>query len=280
MGGRTYSFACLVPLDRSFFSALLLAIIYLLLVPSTFYAQGTSITSTPGAGNLGTTVTQVGNSYNITGGTRQSNGPNLFHSFGDFSVGVGDIGNFQNTLVNGSFAVTSNILGRVTGGNISNIYGTLQTTGFGAANLFLMNPSGIVLGPSASLNVGGSVSFTTAQYIRLFDGVSGNANFYANPANDGLANSILAIDPSAFEFLSASPAAYGFLTAPDPNAAITVQGSALSVPSGQSISLVGGKVTIQSGTPDGGTAQPAQLLGTERKDTDSRPPPLPPASSM
>ncbi|HBH81418.1 MAG TPA: hypothetical protein DDY39_16460, partial [Nitrospira sp.] len=52
---------------------------------------------------------------------------------------------------------------------------------------------------------------------------------------------------SAFEFLSASPAGYGFLTAPDPNATITVQGSNLAVPSGQSISLVGGKVIIEGG---------------------------------
>jgi filamentous hemagglutinin family protein len=204
----------------------------------------TSITSTTGTGNLGTTVThQVGsNLYNITNGTRPGGGPNLFHSFGDFSIGAGDIGNF----LNNTGLPTSNILGRVTGGNISNIYGTIQTTGFNTANLFLMNPSGIVLGPSASLNVGGSVSFTTAQYIRLFDGVS-SANFYSNPANDGLANSILAIDPSAFEFLSASPAAYGFLTTPDSDATIIVQGSALSVPLGQAISLVGGKVVIEGG---------------------------------
>ncbi len=68
---------------------------------------------------------------------------------------------------------------------------------------------------TARVNVGGSVSFTTAQYLRLFDGVN-SANFYANPANDGLANSVLAVAPVVdFGFLS--PAAYGFLTAPDPS---------------------------------------------------------------
>ena len=88
--------------------------------------------------------------------------------------------------------------------------------------------------------MGGSVSFTTAQYLRLFDGVH-SANFYANPANDGLANSILAVAPVVdFGFLS--PDAYGFLTPPDPSATITVQGSVLSVPPGQSISLVGGNI--------------------------------------
>ena len=190
--------------------------------------------------------------YNITGGTRPGDGPNLFHSFGDFSVGSGDIANFLNTPVNGSLPLTSNILGRVTGGNVSNIYGTIQTTDFGNANLFLVNPSGIVLGPTGSVNVTGSVSFTTTHYLRLFDGVN-SANFYANPANDGLANSVLAVAPVVdFGFLS--PAAYGFLTAPDPSATITVQGSALRVPiifdsetgepKGSTLSLVGGDINI------------------------------------
>ena len=202
----------------------------------------TDITSS----GLNTQIDQNGNSYDIIGGTRPGGGPNLFHSFGNFSVGAGDTANFLNTPVDGSLPLTSNIISRVTGGNISSIYGTIQATDFGNANLFLMNPSGIMLGPGASLNVGGSVSFTTAQYIRLFDGI-GSANFYANPANDGFANSILTIDPGAFTFLIASPAAYGFLTAPDSNATITVQGSALSVLSGQSLSLIGGNVVIEGG---------------------------------
>ena len=57
---------------------------------------------------------------------------------------VGDIANF----LNDTGLPTSNILGRVTGGNISNIDGTIQTTDFGNANLFLVNPSGIVFGPT------------------------------------------------------------------------------------------------------------------------------------
>ena len=220
----------------------LVAVTSIPLLPSVSSAQVTTNMTPSG---LNTQVTQVGTESTITGGTRPGGGPNLFHSFGNFTVGSGDIANFLNTPVNGSLPATSNILGRVTGGNISMIDGTIQTTGFGNANLFLMNPSGIVLGPGASLNLGGSVSFTTAQYLRFFDGVN-SANFYANSANDGLANSILTINASAFEFLSASPAGYGFLTAPDPNVAITVQGSNLAVPSGQSISLVGGKVVIEN----------------------------------
>ncbi len=179
--------------------------------------------------------------YNITGGTRPGNGPNLFHSFGDFGVPKNNIGNF----LNDSGLATSNILGRVTGGNPSNIFGTLQTTGFGNANLFLMNPAGIVFGPTASLNVGGAVSFTTADYLRLGNQVGGNAGtFYANPT----VSSVLT---------SAPVVAFGFLTATP--APISIQGATLSVPQSQSISLVGGLVSIQAGTVDNGPSQSSKL---------------------
>src|SRR5215510_10230628 len=101
--------------------------------------------------------------YDITGGTRPGGGVNLFHSFGDFNVPNNNIANF----LNNSGLATSNILGRVTGGNLSNIFGTIQTTGFGNANLFMMNPAGFLFGPNATVNVGEMVAFTSADYLRL-----------------------------------------------------------------------------------------------------------------
>jgi filamentous hemagglutinin family protein len=92
--------------------------------------------------------------FDITGGTRPGGGGNLFHSFGDFNVPNNNIANF----LNNTGLPTSNILGRVTGGNISNIFGTVQTTGFGNANLFLVNPDGFLFGPNATVNVGGMVA--------------------------------------------------------------------------------------------------------------------------
>lgn len=121
--------------------------------------------------------------HDITGGTRPGGGGNLFHSFGEFGVPTNNIANF----LNDSGLPTSNILSRVTGGNPSNIFGTIQTEGFGNANLFLMNPAGIVLGPNASLNVGGATHFTTADYVRLEDG----AQFTALPgAQDSLLSTL------------------------------------------------------------------------------------------
>ncbi|MGA6828395.1 beta strand repeat-containing protein [Nitrospira sp. NS4] len=182
--------------------------------------------------------------YNITGGTRPGGGANLFHSFGNFNVPNNNIANF----LNDSGLATSNILGRVTGGNISNIFGTIQTTGFGSANLFLMNPAGFLFGPNATVNVGGMVAFTSADYLRLADGV----RFNATP--NATADALLTPSPvAAFGFLGSNPGA------------ITVQGSQFTVTEGTGISLVGGNVSIQSGTPENGTVQPARLSAPNGK---------------
>jgi filamentous hemagglutinin family protein len=165
--------------------------------------------------------------FDITGGTRPGGGLILFHSFGDFTVPNNNIANFLNE----TGLPTSNILGRVTGGNISNIFGTVQTTNFVNANLFLMNPSGFLFGPNATINVGGMVAFTSAEYLRLADG----ASFKAIP--NATADALLSAAPvAAFGFLGSNPGA------------ITVQGSQLSVAEGTGISLVGGNITVQAGT--------------------------------
>ncbi len=165
--------------------------------------------------------------FDITGGTRPGGGGNLFHSFGNFNVPNNNIANFLNS----SGLPTSNILGRVTGGNVSNILGTIQTTGFGNANLFLMNPAGFLFGPNATLNVGGMVAFTSADYIRFTDGGRFNAN-----ANAGSADILTAAPVAAFGFLGSNPGA------------ISVQGSQLAVAEGTGISLVGGDITVQAAT--------------------------------
>lgn len=146
-------------------ASLMLACVWLPFETSFALAQGTTaITPTTGAGSLGTTVTSTGHTLQITGGTRPDNGTNLFHSFDQFNVGRPDTAQFLNTTPS---LHTSNILGRVTGGNPSSIFGTIDTMSYPGANLFLMNPAGIVFGPNATLHVGGSVAFTTADYLRL-----------------------------------------------------------------------------------------------------------------
>ncbi|MEM9272634.1 MAG: filamentous hemagglutinin N-terminal domain-containing protein, partial [Cyanobacteria bacterium P01_F01_bin.143] len=104
-------------------------------------------------------VDSEGNIIKIDGGTTREN--NLFHSFEQFSVPNQTTVSFQNT------EAIQNIFSRVTGDSISNIEGILEAQG--AANLFLMNPNGIIFGENASLNIGGSFLATTAETILFND---------------------------------------------------------------------------------------------------------------
>ncbi len=190
-------------------------------------------TSVISDGTLGTIVHQNGNVFTITGGNRPGNGANLFHSFRLLSVAQGDTANFFNN----TGSSTTNIFGRVTGGQVSNIFGTIQTTGFPGANLFLLNPGGIVFGPNAALNVSGSVHISTADFLELVDGTK----FEVNHKGD---SPILT---------SASVKSFGFLN-PNPNP-IEIKQSQLQLPEGKTFSLIGGNINILGGqlkAPSGG----------------------------
>ena len=111
-------------------------------------------------GTTNTTVNPNGNNFNILNGIQKGN--NLFHSFDKFSIPTGGSAVFNNSTD------VVNIINRVTGGNISNIDGLIKSQG--NANLFLINPAGIVFGENASLDIGGSFFGSTAESILFKDG--------------------------------------------------------------------------------------------------------------
>lgn len=163
----------------------------LLLVVWLAMSQAQMRTSLTPDGTLGTTVTQTGNLYTITGGTRPGNGPNLFHSFDRFSVGKDVTASFT-----GPTGI-ANIVSRVTGGQRSDIDGTLRSK-IAGANLFLLNPSGVMFGSNARLDVSGSFHVSTADYLRFADGATFSAHV-------GGKSTLTVAAPAAFGFLGSTP---------------------------------------------------------------------------
>lgn len=123
-------------------------------------AQISADTNLPDGQTAVKSGTTSGLDFLITGGTKVGN--NLFHSFKNFSIPESGSAIFQND------ANLANIINRVTGGLESNINGLIQTNG--NANFFLINPNGIIFGPNASLNIGGSFIGSTAASLKLSNG--------------------------------------------------------------------------------------------------------------
>ena len=111
------------------------------------------------------TVTNNGNITNIGGGTVK--GTNLFHSFTEFSLDPSNLNNGIDTAYFNNASNITNIFSRVTGNSISQINGLIKNNG--SANLFLINPKGIIFGENAALNLGGSFISSTANSIQFAD---------------------------------------------------------------------------------------------------------------
>jgi filamentous hemagglutinin family protein len=175
----------------------------------------------------------------ISGGAERSR--QLFHSFQTFNVAPS-----QQVLFSPSGNI-SNIFARVTGGNASTILGTLGVVG--PANLFLLNPQGILFGPNAQLALGGSFVATTA------DGFLFGAQTFS------------AISPQAAPMLTVTvPIGLGF--GANPGAIVnrsTANGVGLGVTPFHTLGLLGGDVAIEGGRITVGSGRIE--LGSFKTDT-------------
>ena len=162
-------------------------------------------------------------------------GSALFHSFSRFGIPAGDAASF---LPHASAEVRS-IFARVTGDaaaglpSRSEIFGRLRSE-IDGADLYLLNPAGVLFGPSASLDVKGSLHVSSADSL----GFSNGLRLFADPGLDGRADSVLDVAPSeafdltAYRFESEAPAS------------IFVDQALLEVKEGEALVLVGGDVTV------------------------------------
>ncbi len=154
----------------------------------------------PGADDLGTA------NYLIRADLGEQRGVNLFHSFTSFSIGSGERATFTDQGAPNPGAI-ENVIARVTGGSESRIEGELHST-IPGADLWLFNPSGVVFGQGARLEVPGTFHTSTADSLGF--GADGLERFQADPSR-----------PSVLS--TARPAAFGFLS-PSSAASLEVQG--------------------------------------------------------
>jgi filamentous hemagglutinin family protein len=188
-------------------------------------------------GTLGHNDALPGPDYLIGSDLGQQQGGNLFHSFQEFNIGSHERATFSgpNDI--------NNIISRVTGGNPSNIDGILRST-IPNADMYFLNPAGVIFGEYAKLDIPGSLYISTANYLRLGD----DGQFDASHPK----NSLLTVAP---------PSAFGFLD--NDIASIEVNDSVLTMPPrdillqairgerdmpNNTLSLIGGNMDIRNGT--------------------------------
>ncbi|MCC5613767.1 filamentous hemagglutinin N-terminal domain-containing protein [Nostoc sp. CHAB 5836] len=167
---------------------------------------------------------------------------NLFHSFEKFSIPT------NSTVLFNNAANIQNIFTRVTGNSVSNIDGILKTNG--TANLFLLNPNGIIFGQNSRLEVGGSFFASTASAIKFADGSEFNAT---NPQVQPLLTISV---PLGFQVsrnagkIQVNGTGQGLTSPSIGSSPISRNNSVtdLRVSSGKTLALVGGEINVEGAT--------------------------------
>jgi len=191
--------------------------------------------------SMGTETSTENNVTEVTGGTTQDS--NLFHSFQEFSVETGSTTFFNNG------ADISNIIGRVTGSNISSIDGLIRANG--NANLILINPNGISMGSNARLDIGGSFLGSTANSVIFEDGTVFNTDLNTQP--------LLTISTPVGLQLGQDSAAINLSGTGNPDAALEIASGKTFALVGNGVAFNGGVVNAESGRIDLGSVADGEV---------------------
>jgi filamentous hemagglutinin family protein len=175
-------------------------------------------------GSVGPVQSLPGPNYLIPDSLGTTTGSNLFHSFQIFGINQG-----QSATFTGPDTIT-HVISRVTGGEVSTIDGLLRSQ-VGQAHFFLINPSGLVFGPNAVVDVPAAFHASTADELHFEDGGVFSAS---------------SIDSSSLSI--AAPISFGFLGGQA--GSIEVNGTLLEFKPGSQASLTSGDIGIQG--PDAG----------------------------
>ncbi len=169
-------------------------------------------------GTVGPMTNLMGPNFSIPATLGTQTGSNLFHSFLTFNVRNGEIATFTGP------PGLDNVISRVTGGQSSLIDGFFSST-IPGADVWFLNPAGVIFGENAIVDVPGSLHVGTGDEIQFDDGAVFNAT-----------------TPSLSTLTLASPEAFGFLGS-NPGS-INVNQSFIVFNAGETLSLIGGDVTI------------------------------------
>ena len=170
-------------------------------------------------GNLALVINSTTQEYTNEEAVGTVSGNNLFHSFEQFNIATGETAVFS-----GSTNVT-NIISRISSSSPSTIDGTLKST-IDGANLWILNPNGILFGESASLDITGSFYASTANTLNFVGGSQLNSGVFTGSDS----------------FSTALPESFGF-SVNDPSP-IVINGSNLSVTAGNDLGLISGPLNI------------------------------------
>lgn len=148
-----------------------------------------------------------------------TNSPGAIIHWQDFSIGVGETTRFLQE------SAASSVLNRVTGPDISSIFGTLSSNG----QVFLINPSGILFGQDSRVDVAGLVASTLD--LSNEDFRAGLLNFKANAMAGNTVNQGRITTPSggAVYLLGNNVTNSGLISSPDGDVLLAA---------GQSISIM------------------------------------------
>ncbi|MDM8557324.1 filamentous hemagglutinin N-terminal domain-containing protein [Candidatus Parabeggiatoa sp. HSG14] len=186
-------------------------------------------------GTLGTSATLQGPHFAIDAGFGQQVGTNLFHSFESFNLNSNESATFTGP------ANISNVINRVTGGQPSSIDGLLSSK-VPNADVYFINPAGVMFGPNAKINLPASLYMSSGDYLKLGE----NGRFDATMPDNSL---LTTAPPSAFGFLDNTPnriTVAGSQLVLSNNEKITRLLSGENVPP-DTLALVGGDIKIENG---------------------------------
>ena len=211
-------------------------ILFILLLPLITQAQIAT------DGTLGQALNLPGPDYQIDAHLGQQQGGNLFHSFQNFNLQHHESATFFGP------ETVQNIISRVTGGHPSQIDGLIRST-IPNADIYLLNPYGLMFGPNTRLDIPGSFHASTAHYLRLADG----GRFEALSPNQ----SVLTVAPiEAFGFLDHSIAPIAVKGFGDKKTQFH-DNTQFKVSEGKTVSLIGGDLKIENEESDFDTRQGA-----------------------